>query len=134
VLAARHGLAEVVTIPGFLEAADLEGLYAAGHAFVLPSLVEGFGLPVLEAMARGLPVACTRHSAPGEIAGDAGLLFDPTSVPEIAEATTRLLTEPSLRERLIAAGRARAASYTWERCADETLASYARALDRPERP
>lgn len=133
-LAARHGLADAVTIPGFLDAADLEGLYAAAHAFVLPSLVEGFGLPVLEAMARGVAVACTRDSAPGEIAGDAGLLLDPTSVPEIAAATIRLLTEAPLRERLAAAGRARAASYTWERCADETLASYAKALDRPERP
>jgi glycosyltransferase involved in cell wall biosynthesis len=126
--AARLGVAEAVTIPGFVEAEELEGLYAAATAFVLPSLVEGFGLPVLEAMARGLPVACTRDSAPGEVAGDAGLLFDPTSVDEIAAATVRLLTDAPLRERLAVAGRARAASYTWERCADETLASYRRAL------
>jgi glycosyltransferase involved in cell wall biosynthesis len=118
----------VVTIPGFVEAEELEGLYAAASAFVLPSLMEGFGLPVLEAMARGLPVACTRDSAPGEVAGDAGLLFDPTSVDAIAASTVALLTDASLRERLAAAGRARAASYTWERCADETLASYRRAL------
>jgi glycosyltransferase involved in cell wall biosynthesis len=120
-----------VTIPGFVAAEELEGLYAAASAFVLPSLIEGFGLPVLEAMARGLPVACSADSAPGEIAGDAGLLFDPTSVEAIAAATLRLLTDAPLRERLAAAGRARAASYTWERCAEETLASYARALARP---
>jgi glycosyltransferase involved in cell wall biosynthesis len=128
-LAASHGLDGAVTIPGFVEAADLEGLYAAAAAFVLPSLVEGFGLPVLEAMARGVPVACTRDSAPGEVAGDAGLLFDPTSEDEIRDATVRLLTDPALRERLAAAGRERAAGYTWARCAEQTLASYRRALD-----
>ncbi|MDX6700458.1 MAG: hypothetical protein QOF26_684 [Baekduia sp.] len=127
-LAAAQGLDGAVTIPGFVETADLEGLYAAAGAFVLPSLIEGFGLPVLEAMARGVPVACTRDSAPGEIAGDAGLLFDPTSEAEIAGATVRLLTDAPLRERLSAAGRARAAGYTWERCAAETLDSYRRAV------
>jgi glycosyltransferase involved in cell wall biosynthesis len=126
--AARAGLDGVVTIPGFVESEDLEGLYAAATAFVLPSLIEGFGLPVLEAMARGLPVACTRDSAPGEVAGDAGLLFNPTSEAEIADATVRLLTDPALHERLSAAGRARAASFSWERCAAETLDSYRRAL------
>jgi glycosyltransferase involved in cell wall biosynthesis len=128
--AERHGVGAAVTIPGFLETADLEGLYAAARAFVLPSLVEGFGLPVLEAMARGLPVACSRDSAPGEVAGDAGLTLDPTSVASIATATTALLTDDALHARLIAAGRVRAAQYTWERCADETLAVYARALQR----
>jgi alpha-1,3-rhamnosyl/mannosyltransferase len=79
-------------------------------------------------MARGLPVACSRDSAPGEIAGDAGLTLDPTSVASIAAATTALLTDAALHARLAAAGRVRAARYTWERCADETLAVYARAL------
>jgi alpha-1,3-rhamnosyl/mannosyltransferase len=95
---------------------------------VLPSIVEGFGLPVLEAMARGLPVACSRDSAPGEIAGNAGLLLNPTSETEIADATVRLLTDGDLRARLSAAGRERAAGYTWERCAEETLDVYRRAL------
>jgi glycosyltransferase involved in cell wall biosynthesis len=130
VLAADLGLAGAVTVPGFLETADLEGLYANARAFLLPSLVEGFGLPVLEAMARGLPVACTRDSAPGEVAGDAGLALDPTSEASIAQATLALLTDDGLHARLAAAGRIRAASYTWERCADETLAVYARALGR----
>jgi glycosyltransferase involved in cell wall biosynthesis len=130
VLAAEHGLADAVTIPGFLETADLEGLYSSARAFLLPSVVEGFGLPVLEAMARGLPVACTRDSAPGEVAGDAGLALDPTSEASIAQATLALLTDDALHARLSAAGRVRAATYTWERCADETLAVYARALGR----
>jgi glycosyltransferase involved in cell wall biosynthesis len=126
-LAAAHGLADAVVVPGFVDSADLEGLYAAADAFVLCSLVEGFGLPVLEAMARGTPVACSRDSAPGEVAGDAGLLFDPTSEPEIAQATIRLLTDGDLRERLRAAGPQRAALYTWERCAEETMDVYRRA-------
>jgi glycosyltransferase involved in cell wall biosynthesis len=131
-LAAGLGLGEVVTIPGFVDNADLEGLYAEATAFVLSSLVEGFGLPVLEAMARGLPVACSRDSAPGEVAGTAGLLLDPTSEAEIAEATVRLLTDGELRARLSVAGRERAASYTWERCADETLDVYRRAFVGPD--
>ncbi|QEC46263.1 glycosyltransferase family 4 protein [Baekduia soli] len=129
-LAAREGVGGAVVVPGFLSQADLEGLYAAAAAFVLPSLVEGFGLPVLEAMARGLPVACSRGSAPGEVAGDAGLLLDPTSQDEIRDATVRLLTDPALHARLAAAGRARAASFTWERCAAQTLDVYRRAAAR----
>ena len=127
-LAAGLGLSEAVTIPGFVDGADLEGLYAEAAAFALPSLVEGFGLPVLEAMARGLPVACSRDSAPGEVAGSAGLLVDPTSEADVAGAIVRLLTDDELRARLSAAGKERAAGYTWERCADETLAVYRRAL------
>ena len=131
-LATSLGLDGAVTIPGFVDDADLEGLYVEAGAFVLPSLVEGFGLPVLEAMARGLPVACSRDSAPGEVAGDAGLLLDPTSEGEIVDATVRLLTDADLRARLSAAGRQRAAGYTWERCADETLDVYRRALAGPD--
>ena len=126
--AATAGVADAVVIPGFLDPEDLEGLYVAAAAFVLPSLVEGFGLPVLEAMARGVPVACSRDSAPGEVAGDAALTFDPTSVDDIAGAIGALLTDAALRDRLAQAGPSRAAQYTWERCAEETLAVYHRAL------
>ena len=96
--------------------------------FVYPSLYEGFGLPVLEAMARGVPVACSDASSLPEVAGDAALLFDPRDQRAIAEALTRLLEDPALRERLRAAGLARAREFSWERAARLTLESYARAL------
>jgi glycosyltransferase involved in cell wall biosynthesis len=118
--------------PGYLRFADLPGYLGGALVAAYPSYGEGFGLPVLEAMARGLPVACSRDSAPGEVAGTAGLLLDPTSEVEIADATLRLLTDAELRARLSAAGRERAASYTWERCAEETLDVYRRALNGPD--
>lgn len=127
-VADRAGVGDAVVIPGFIEAADLEALYAAASAFVLSSISEGFGLPVLEAMARSVPVACSRDSAPGEVAGDAALSFDPLAVDEIAGAIRALLTDDALRARLRAAGPARAAQFTWARCAEETLDVYRRAL------
>jgi glycosyltransferase involved in cell wall biosynthesis len=113
---------------GWISAAELEGLYAAAGCFVFPSLAEGFGLPVLEAMARGLPVACSARGSLAEVAGDAALLFDPESEPAIADAINALLGDPALRERLRQAGRAQAARFTWSQTADGTLKSYERAL------
>ena len=124
----RQGVDEAVVFPGYLDDADLEGLYADASAFVFPSLNEGFGMPVLEAMGRGLPVVTSSVSSLPEVAGDAALLVDPTSVDEIAAATTRVLTDPALRERLVAAGRLRPAAFTWERAAQGTLESWRRAL------
>ena len=109
---------------------DMEGLYAAADAFVFPSLYEGFGLPVLEAMERGVPVACSGSGALAEVAGDAALTFDPLSVREIADALTALLTDPARVEQLRERGRRRASEFTWARAARGTLASYERALSR----
>jgi glycosyltransferase involved in cell wall biosynthesis len=111
--------------PAWVSPEDLEGLYAVADAFVFPSLAEGFGLPVLEAMARGVPVACSDRSSLPEVAGDAALLFDPEDPRAIADALRRL---PAEAERLRAAGQARAATFTWERCAEETVAAYERTL------
>jgi glycosyltransferase involved in cell wall biosynthesis len=112
----------------WLGAADLEGLYALAAAVVVPSLYEGFGLPVLEAMERGVPVACSDRSSLPEVAGDAALLFDPGDPAAIRAALERLLSDPVERERLAAAGRRRAAGFTWERTAELTAESYERAM------
>ncbi|HYM54212.1 MAG TPA: glycosyltransferase family 1 protein [Solirubrobacteraceae bacterium] len=123
------GIADWVRLPGWVSAAELEGLWAIASAFVFPSLYEGFGLPVLEAMARGVPVACSNASSLPEVAGDAALLFDPHDEGAIAEALRRLLGDEELRERLQTLGAAQAGRFTWERTARLTLASYARALE-----
>jgi glycosyltransferase involved in cell wall biosynthesis len=117
-----------VRFTGWLSAAELEGLYRAAAAFVFPSLYEGFGLPVLEAMARGVPVACSNRASLPEVAGTAALMFDPESPPAIADAMKTLLTDQAAAARLRAAGRERAARFTWEAAARATLASYERTL------
>lgn len=118
---------DALLLPGWVSTADLEGLYAAAACFVFPSLREGFGLPVLEAMRRGVPVACSNASAVPEVAGDAGLLFDPQRPRDLAAAVTRLLRDRGLADELAARGRERAGEFTWRRAAEETLASFERA-------
>jgi glycosyltransferase involved in cell wall biosynthesis len=122
------GLGDAVVFPGWINASDLEGLYQSATCFVLPSLREGFGLPVLDAMRRGVPVACSRASAVPEVAGDAAVFFDPESPAAIAEALTAILRDGSLAAELGAKGRKRAGMFTWRRTADGTLASFDRAL------
>jgi len=122
------GVAEQVRFPGWLPAADVEGLWRAASAHVFASFYEGFGLPVLEAMARGVPGACSDRASMPEVAGGAALLFDPSDPAAIRGAIERLLGDAALRERLRAAGLQRAAQFSWERTARETAAVYARAL------
>jgi glycosyltransferase involved in cell wall biosynthesis len=122
------GIEADVRFPGWLSAPELEGLWEVAQAFVFPSLYEGFGLPVLEAMARGVPVACSNASSLPEVAGEAALLFDPRDQAAIASAIECLLTNPAEAARLRALGEARAREFTWERTARLTLDSYSRAL------
>jgi glycosyltransferase involved in cell wall biosynthesis len=129
-LADELGVAERVVMPDWLDAGDLEGLYALATCFVLASLAEGFGLPILEAMARGVPVACSDASTLPEVAGDAALLFDPHDQQAIDDSIARLLADAQLRARLIDAGRARAAEFTWKRTAELTRATYERVVAR----
>jgi glycosyltransferase involved in cell wall biosynthesis len=128
--AASAGVAGDVRFLGWVSGAELEGLWTIADVFVFPSLYEGFGLPVLEAMARGVPVACSNASSLPEVAGDAALLFDPRDESAIAGAVERLLGDPDEAGRLRARGRERARSFTWERTARLVLDSYARALGR----
>lgn len=129
--AGELGIAADVRFLGWVGDADMEGLYAAARAFVFPSLYEGFGLPVLEAMARGVPVACSGRSALPEVAGDAALLFDAEDPRAIAHALRRILGEPSLAERLGASGRGQARRFTWQATARGYVDVYARVLGTP---
>lgn len=125
--ASTLGIGDDVRFLGWVDAAELEGLYAVARCFVFPSLYEGFGLPILEAMARGVPVACSGRGSLDEVAGDAALRFDPESEPEIAAAVERLITDDDEAERLRAAGHEQAHRFTWTAAAAGTLASYDRA-------
>lgn len=112
---------------GRVPADDLAALYANASVFAYPSLYEGFGLPVLEAMAAGTAVLTSDVSSLPEVAGDAALLVDPHSVDAILDGLTRLLSHEALRARLEEAGPRRARKFSWERTARETLAAYRRA-------
>jgi glycosyltransferase involved in cell wall biosynthesis len=117
-----------IRFTGWLEDDLLDALYRAASCFVFPSLAEGFGLPVLEALVRGTPTACSNASSLPEVGGDAVLYFDPLDVQEMTRAIERLLTDEALREQLRRAGPERARIFTWDRTAQATLASYDRAL------
>jgi FkbM family methyltransferase len=146
-VAATAGLGATVVVPGYasieeadlerppharylgwVEGADMEGLYGAATLLAFPSLAEGFGLPVLEAMRRGLPVACSNTTSLPEVAGDAALTFDPLDEAAIRDAVARLLHDTELREDLARRGREQAARFSWEAAAERTWAAYDRVL------
>lgn len=113
---------------GYVTDARLHELMRGAVALLYPSLYEGFGLPVLEAMQAGLAVACSRHASLPEVAADAALYFDAEDVASIAGSIRRLATDAPLRTELVARGRARASQFSWERAASETLAVYHSAV------
>ena len=113
---------------GFVPTRELEALYAGAAVFCYPSLREGFGLPVLEAMAQGAPVVTSATTSTAEVVGDAGLTVDPSDVDAIAGAITLLLDDGALARRLGDAARARAATFTWERTARLTIDAYREAV------
>ena len=127
-LAAELGVQEQVRFVGWLSEADLEAVYRLAACFVLPSLIEGFGLPVLEAMARDVPVACSNRTAMAEVAGDAALLFDPADQQAVTESIRRLLRDRELASSLVQRGRERVRVFTWERTGAASFASYRRAV------
>ena len=120
-----RALQESIIFPGHVSDADLVALYQMASVFVFPSLYEGFGLPLLEAMRAGCPVVSSRSSSLPEVAGDAALFVDPLQADEMAAAIERLLSDERLRAQLVELGRVRAQHFTWEETARRTRAVYA---------
>lgn len=115
------GLRDRLVTPGFVPDEDLPGFYNLASLFMLPSLYEGFGMPVLEAMACGCPVITSNVGCSPEVSGNAAYLVDPYSPDAIADAIVRVLTDDVTRKDLIKKGMARAGDFSWRRCATETL-------------
>ncbi len=124
----RLSLSDRVAFAGFIPNDDLPLFHAAADMLVFPSLFEGFGFPILEAMACGTPVACSNAASLPEIAGDAALLFDPADTEQITQAMLKLLNDRELREDLISKGYRRAARFNWDRTVQVVLQSYDEAL------
>ena len=127
--ATRPELASRVELRGYVPEDELPALYRNATAFVYPSLYEGFGMPVIEAMACGTPVLTSNVSALPELADGAAVLVDPLDEGALAEAMHALATDRALRERLRVAGPARAAQYSWDRTCDLTLEAYREAAE-----
>lgn len=124
-LVARLSQPGLVLIPGRVSDAELSWAYAHALGYLQPSFAEGFGLPIVEAMTAGCPVACSRSTSLPETAGDAAIYFDPAQPTEILQAARRLAGDAALRERLAVAGRDRAARFTWP----ENAAAVARGIE-----
>lgn len=132
--ATRLGLAGQVRWLGYVDQPRLLALYRTATALVFPSLHEGFGMPILEAMACGCPVACSRTTAAGDTAGDGALTFDPEDIGSILGALRALLGSEELRRDLARRGLARASQFSWERTARATLLVYDEVVARPAGP
>jgi len=126
----RLGLQREVIFTGYISQEDLPAVYSMAAVFAFPSIYEGFGLPVLEAMACGVPVVAGASGSIPEVAGDAALLVPPSEVEAIAETLHRVLTDAALRAELRARGLARSRAFSWERVATETRKVYLEVHDR----
>lgn len=124
----RSPARERIEVTGYLSNSDLERWYSRAKIFAFPSLDEGFGIPVLEAMAHGVPVITSKRSALEEVAGDAALLIDPKNVDELSGAIERLMSSNTMQMDLTARGLVRAAGFSWERSARATHAVYEELL------
>jgi len=130
-LAAELGVTEQVIFTGFVSDADLRALYSAARIYVCPSLYEGFGFTVLEAMACGAPVVCSHATSLPEVAGEAALYFDPYNPEDMARQLGRVFSDEALRASLIEQGRQNLQRFNWAETARQTLAVYHQALRLP---
>jgi glycosyltransferase involved in cell wall biosynthesis len=126
--ARRHGVADLVTMPGFVEPPQMHAAYQLAAGLIFPSLFEGWGLPIVEAFTSGVPVACSNVTSLPELVGDAAIVFEPTDVEEIAAAIARLWSDGELTEELVARGRKRLERLTWPGTARRLRALYRLAL------
>jgi glycosyltransferase involved in cell wall biosynthesis len=115
------GISQWVLWPGWIDHETLPAFYALAEALVLPSLYEAFGIPILEAMSSGCPIVTSNRYATAEVAGDAAVLVNPVEVESIVDGMRRVVTDQSLRRRMVAAGRERAKDFSWKKCARETM-------------
>ncbi len=110
-----------IILKGYVSEEEKERLYGSADLFVFPSLYEGFGLPVLEAMSYGVPVVCSNNSSLPEVAGKAALLVDPYNIKEIAMAMNKVFSDADLREEMVKKGFENVKRFSWEKCARETI-------------
>jgi glycosyltransferase involved in cell wall biosynthesis len=126
-IARQQGITDRVRFTGWVDEEDKPALYSGATAFLFPSLYEGFGLPPLEAMSCGTPVIVPDRGSLPEVVGDGGLCVDPENLDALAGAMRRIVTDASLHESLVRASLSRAKSFSWQRCAELTMAAYRRA-------
>jgi len=124
----QSGRRNDIEVLGYVTTATLEELYRRASIFAFPSFDEGFGMPVLDAMARGVPVVASRRSAIPEVAGDAALLVNPENIEELGDTLAKLAENGELRRDLEARGLARAAEFTWEKAVERTWSVYRELL------
>jgi len=125
----NEGLASHIRYLGFLERKELPGVFQNASVLLMPSLYEGFGMPLLEAMACGVPVVTSRRGSIPEVAGEAALYVDPDDPKDIAGGIEKVLNDRSLRQGLITKGLLRAKAFTWKRTAEETFMVYRKIMD-----
>ena len=118
----QYRLDDEVVMPGWVEEEDLPYFYAGATAFIFPSFYEGFGIPLLQAMACDLPIAASWSSSIPEVVGEAALLFDPYNAQSMAKAMARIITDGGMQNKLIRLGREKVRNFSWEKCARQTLA------------
>lgn len=118
----------LILITGFVSEQELDNLYKNASLFVFPSMYEGFGLPPLEAMKRGLVVVSSNASCLPEILGDAALYFNPINIDDMAEKIKKALTDQEMRQRLIKEGFEQVKKYSWQKMARETLETYKESI------